>query len=49
MVYAALSKPPRSHSRAEGNYTDYESDRRRRLGAEALQPHRIRYKPLVRA
>ena len=33
----------------EGNYADYESDRRRRLGAEALQPHRIKYKPLVRA
>ncbi len=32
----------------EGNYADYESDRRRRLGAEADQPHRIRYKPLVR-
>jgi len=33
----------------EGNYADYESDRRRRLGAEAHQPHRIRYKPLVRS
>jgi energy-dependent translational throttle protein EttA len=33
----------------EGNYADYEADRRRRLGAEAEQPHRIRYKPLVRA
>ncbi len=32
----------------EGNYQDYEADRRRRLGAEADQPHRIRYKPLVR-
>src|SRR5207249_6912786 len=31
----------------EGNYADYEADRRRRLGAEADQPHRIRYKPLV--
>jgi ATP-binding cassette ChvD family protein len=30
----------------EGNYQDYEADRRRRLGAEADQPHRIRYKPL---
>ncbi len=27
-----------------GNYTDYESDRHRRLGSEADQPHRIRYK-----
>jgi sulfate-transporting ATPase len=30
----------------EGNYQDYEADRHRRLGAEADQPHRIRYKPL---
>ena len=33
----------------EGNYADYEADRRRRLGAEADQPHRICYKPLVRS
>ena len=33
----------------EGNYADYEADRRRRLGAEADQPHRIRYKPLTRS
>ena len=33
----------------EGNYQDYEADRKRRLGAAAEQPHRIRYKPLVRA
>jgi ATP-binding cassette ChvD family protein len=32
----------------EGNFTDYEADRHRRLGADADQPHRIRYKPLVR-
>ena len=32
----------------EGNYADYEADRHRRLGAEADQPHRIRYKPLTR-
>ncbi len=32
----------------EGNYEDYEKDRRRRLGADADQPHRIRYKPLAR-
>ena len=31
----------------EGNYQDYEADRRRRLGAEADQPHRIRYKKLI--
>ncbi len=30
----------------EGNYQDYEADRKRRLGAEADQPHRIKYKPL---
>jgi sulfate-transporting ATPase len=33
----------------EGNYADYEADRKRRLGAEADQPHRIKYKPLTRA
>jgi len=33
----------------EGNYQEYEEDRRRRLGAEADQPHRIRYKPLRRS
>ena len=32
----------------EGNFSDYEADRRRRIGAEADQPHRLRYKPLVR-
>ena len=32
----------------EGNYEDYEADRRRRLGAAADQPHRIHYKPLRR-
>ncbi len=32
----------------EGNYEDYEADRKRRLGAEADQPHRIKYKPLTR-
>jgi energy-dependent translational throttle protein EttA len=31
----------------EGNYQDYEADRRRRLGADANQPHRIRYKKLT--
>jgi sulfate-transporting ATPase len=33
----------------EGNYADYEADRKRRLGADAEQPHRIHYKPLRRA
>jgi energy-dependent translational throttle protein EttA len=32
----------------EGNYEDYEADRRRRLGAEADQPHRIKYRKLTR-
>jgi energy-dependent translational throttle protein EttA len=31
----------------EGNYQDYEADRKRRLGAAADQPHRIRYKKLI--
>ncbi|WP_417793438.1 energy-dependent translational throttle protein EttA [Terasakiella pusilla] len=32
----------------EGNYEDYEADRKRRLGADADQPHRIKFKPLTR-
>ena len=32
----------------EGNYQDYEADWKRRMGAAAEQPHRIRYKPLTR-
>jgi ATP-binding cassette ChvD family protein len=32
----------------EGNFSDYERDRRKRLGADADQPHRIKYKPLTR-
>ena len=32
----------------EGNYDDYEADRKRRLGDAAAQPHRIKYKPLSR-
>ncbi|HHH47474.1 MAG TPA: energy-dependent translational throttle protein EttA [Gammaproteobacteria bacterium] len=32
----------------EGNYADYEADRKRRLGAEADQPHRMKYKKLTR-
>jgi sulfate-transporting ATPase len=31
----------------EGNYQDYEADRHRRLGAEADQPHRIKYRKLT--
>ena len=31
----------------EGNYADYEADRKRRLGDEALNPHRIKYKRLA--
>jgi len=32
----------------EGNHEDYEKDRKRRLGADADQPHRIKFKPLTR-
>ncbi|MBT3904928.1 MAG: energy-dependent translational throttle protein EttA [Rhodospirillaceae bacterium] len=32
----------------EGNYEDYDADRHRRLGTEADQPHRIKYRPLTR-
>ncbi|MEE8284561.1 MAG: energy-dependent translational throttle protein EttA [Alphaproteobacteria bacterium] len=32
----------------QGNYADYEADRKRRLGTAAEQPHRIKYKPLSR-
>jgi ATP-binding cassette ChvD family protein len=33
----------------EGNWSEYEADRRRRLGAAAERPHRIRYRSLTRA
>jgi ATP-binding cassette ChvD family protein len=33
----------------EGNYSDYETDRKKRLGKEADQPHRIRYRKLTRS
>ena len=33
----------------EGNYSDYEKDRKRRLGAEADTPQRIKYRQLTRA
>ncbi len=33
----------------EGNYQTYEEDRKRRLGAAAEQPHRIKFKPLTRS
>jgi ATP-binding cassette ChvD family protein len=32
----------------EGNFSDYEEERKKRLGVDADQPHRLRYKPLVR-
>ncbi len=32
----------------EGNYAEYEADKKQRLGAVADQPHRIKYKPLIR-
>ena len=33
----------------EGNYTEYEADRKKRLGKEAERPHRIRYRKLTRS
>jgi len=32
----------------EGNFTEYEAQRKKELGADASQPHRIKYKPLTR-
>ena len=32
----------------DGNYSEYESDRKSRLGEAAVQPHRIKYRPLTR-
>ena len=32
----------------EGNYQDYENDKRRRLGEESLNPKRMKYKPIIR-
>ena len=32
----------------EGNYSDYEEDRRKRLGKEADQPHRMKFRRLTR-
>jgi len=32
----------------EGNFSDYEADRKKRLGHDADTPHRVKYKPLVR-
>ena len=32
----------------EGNFQAYEEDKRRRLGDAAVEPHRIKYRPLVR-
>ena len=33
----------------DGNYSEYEADRKARLGADAAQPHRIKYRPLTRS
>jgi sulfate-transporting ATPase len=33
----------------EGNFSDYETDRHKRLGTDADQPHRLRYKPITRS
>ncbi len=32
----------------EGNYSEYDEDRHKRLGRDADQPHRIRYRDLTR-
>jgi ATPase subunit of ABC transporter with duplicated ATPase domains len=32
----------------EGNFSDYEAERKKRLGTDADQPHRLKYKPLTR-
>ncbi|WP_119420160.1 energy-dependent translational throttle protein EttA [Desertibaculum subflavum] len=32
----------------EGNFQDYEEDKKKRLGADAAEPHRIKYKPISR-
>ena len=32
----------------EGNFEAYEEDKRRRLGADATEPHRIKYRPIAR-
>ena len=31
-----------------GNFQDYEADKCRRLGLEAIEPHRLRYRPITR-
>ena len=33
----------------EGNFSDYEAERHKRLGTDADQPHRLRYKPITRS
>jgi hypothetical protein len=33
----------------EGNFEEYEADKIRRLGAEAANPHRVKYKKFARA
>ncbi len=33
----------------EGNFSDYEAERHKRLGTDADQPHRLKYKPITRA
>jgi ATPase subunit of ABC transporter with duplicated ATPase domains len=32
----------------DGNYSEYEEDKRKRLGADAAEPHRIRYRQMTR-
>jgi hypothetical protein len=31
----------------EGNFQEYEEDKKRRLGADSIQPHRVKYRKLV--
>jgi ATPase subunit of ABC transporter with duplicated ATPase domains len=33
----------------EGNFSDYETWRRKEFGADAVQPHRLKYKPITRS
>ena len=44
----AIFRPSQAHFSSirwfEGNYDEYEKDRRRRMGADADQPHRIKYR-----
>ena len=54
-VFPSSTRCPRDTGAAEGesqwvffngNYQEYEADKKKRLGEEAARPHRIRFKPL---